>query len=547
MNIALLSNVNISFLLENYRRQYKVFEISGYGSWEHYIYNDESLMNFKPSVILLLLDGWSLYNGLKESSYNDYLEKFSNNILNLSQKFYKTNIIISNIHVNSKNTFSGTYINNAKKFSYRFEKMLDNLSASNVIKYDLEGDINRLGINNAYSPKYWYLGAIPYSLKCFNIIKLSLDKIIEKIYYNNRKKVLVLDLDNTIWGGALGDIGSENIELSNQGIGQIYRDVQRLILDIKSTGILLAISSKNNLKTVQEAFENNPFMILSIDDFVSVKANWEKKSISLSKMSEELNVGLQSFVFIDDNSVEREMMKLNLPEVTVPDFPNQIEYYPDFISKIFYDYFWVESINKEDSIKSELYINENKRTIAKSKFSSIQDFINDLEIKIYFGAISETQYDRVLKLINKTNQFNTTNIRMNRNEMINYIENNNLFCAEVEDKVGIYGLVVVIMFKRNGDTIVIDNMIMSCRVMNRLIENKILSSLITKWSMEGVKYVLATYVETNKNIPVASLWDSLGFDLIKNSNKQKSYRLNINDFIKEDYPLQLVWKNKDVT
>jgi FkbH-like protein len=339
-----------------------------------------------------------------------------------------------------------------------------------------------------------------------------------------RLKVLALDFDNTLYGGVVGEDGYEGIIIGESGLGAIYRDVQYRIKRIKDSGIILVGLTKNNEEDMLSVFDN-PNMILSKNDFVTVMANWDEKSQNIKKIANKLNLGLDSFVFLDDNYIERSKMSIAVPEVIVPDFPVDLSEYPVFLEEIYNRYFWIQNETKEDKVKTDQYSQEFKRSELSSKFDNLSDYLKSLDTKISISKLSKEQFERTLQLINKTNQFNLTTIRFNRSELLEFIENDNhiIYTVSVTDRFGSSGLVSVYMIKRNNDEAEVVNFIMSCRVMGRKIENGIVFSIENGLYDMGIKKIKTRYINTPKSDPVKDLWGNLGYDLYKSDENSKEY------------------------
>jgi len=376
----------------------------------------------------------------------------------------------------------------------------------------------------------WYMGSIPYSMKGISRIKENIENIINN-QSNIRKKVLLLDLDNTLWGGVIGEDGIEGIQLSRSLIGAAYRDSQLRIKELAESGILLAIVSKNNEEDVLNVLREHPQMVLKEDDFVAIYANWDNKANNIINLANKLNLGLDSFVFLDDNPVEREAVRLALPEVTVVEFPKDISNLPSTIEKIARDYFYAARLTKEDIMKTEQYQQEAKRRSALESAATIEDYLVSLQIEVVLGEMQESQIERVAQLTQKTNQFNILTRRYTTEQLIEYKsnENNHIYVANVSDKYGDSGLVFVLMISKSEDIAQIDNLLMSCRVMGRYIEDSIIDSVERKLMQDGVKEIRAKYIPTAKNKPVENLLERLGYKVTKNDNNIKSYRRRLTE------------------
>lgn len=527
LKLAILSNVNLDMLCGELAKSHEVFKAEGYGGWISYaLKSNEELEGFSPKLILLMLDGNALLETCDTFSDGvDEIDRCFAYIAKLRENYPYSTVAISNIDICPNRIRPSS----AEKLELMWEaEWSSRLSAiakkEHIIPFDLKAVIEHEGRKSFYSEKLWYTGSIPYGIKSLKPLTAAIDLLTKQIS-GVRKKVLVLDLDNTLWGGVAGEDGANGITLSQSLIGAAYRDAQKRIKEIGKTGVLLAIASKNNPEDALAVFSDNPHMILHESDFVSMKLNWEPKYLNIAAMARELNLGLDSFVFLDDNAVERESVRANLPEVTVPDFVSDIAMLPKLIEDIYNKYFYISDMTEEDGKKTEQYRTEAQRHIAMENAASMDDYLLSLEIKTVLCRAAPEQYERTVQLMNKTNQFNTNTLRMDMPEFMRYIadEDNEAFVANVSDRYGDSGLVSVLLTHKSGDTLRIENMLMSCRVMGRQIENGIIRALADYASRQGVRKIEASYVPTAKNKPVCELWDSMGFKLISEHDGIKEY------------------------
>lgn len=348
-------------------------------------------------------------------------------------------------------------------------------------------------------------------------------KLSEFIYKFNQpaKKLIVLDLDNTLWGGIIGDDGLENLKIGDDTPeGRIFTEIQSYFKMLKERGLLLAIVSKNDEKIGLKGLKNKK-NILKINDFASIRINWKDKSQNIKSIQEELNIGLESIVFIDDNPTERAEVKRLLPEVTIPEIGTSPEYYIQNINDL--EIFNLNNtLSKEDTKKTNLYRIEKKRKIVEKKFNDKEKFLLSLKIKIKITNINNKNIDRVYQLTNKTNQFNFTTKRLELSEIKNYkkSKNKNIIVTEAKDRFGHYGIISVMYLKFINKNCIIDNWLMSCRVFSKTIEDAIFYSLVKKVSKEKIKYIYINYFPTKNNNILKEIIDRLGF--IKNKYNSKN-------------------------
>jgi len=373
------------------------------------------------------------------------------------------------------------------------------------------------GLSVWHNPTYMHLYKYAVSLESMPVLAKNLAAMIISLL-GKRKKCLVLDLDNTLWGGVVGDIGAENIKIGAETAeGEAFSDFQKYVKQLSKTGVLLCVASKNEEEAAKSGF-NADGMVLSLDDFICFYANWEPKSESLKKMAEEMNLGLDSFVFVDDNPAERELVKQYLPMVSVIDADKP----EDFITALDKSgYFEPVALSDEDLKRTGLYAENKMRSKGVSEFSDYKDYLSSLEMSAEIGSVSDKNKERVTQLIGKTNQFNLTAWRLTE-EDVTAVSNDNSWvtmCGRLSDKFGDNGLVTVILGKQANDTLFIKLWIMSCRVFSRHLEYAMFDRLIEICKQKGVKIIRGEYILTTKNKPVENLYKELGFDLVSSEEK----------------------------
>lgn len=365
-----------------------------------------------------------------------------------------------------------------------------------------------------------------------------------KLHFNNwfnteikncfqpRKKCLVLDLDNTLWGGVLGEDGINGIKLGESYPGNCFKRFQEYILQIKNTGVILSICSKNNFSDVKELFDNHEEMVLQLDDFVHVKCNWNNKADNINKIAKELNIGLDSIVFVDDNPTEREIVKMMLPEVIVPNFPEKPFDLIEFMDRINLDFFSVSKLTEEDKKKTQLYKENEKRQQLRKTIVSFEDYIKNLNINLNISLAKETNISRLAQLSQKTNQFNLTTIRYYESDLKGFVSRGNfVFSIDVSDKFGGSGITGLAIVLAKNESLVIDTFLMSCRVLGKKIEKVFLHELLKFFKEKGYKSIESSWIESKKNQQTKSFYDENGFHLIYETNKEKKYKIDLDRYV----------------
>ncbi|WP_437575780.1 HAD-IIIC family phosphatase [Sorangium sp. So ce887] len=325
------------------------------------------------------------------------------------------------------------------------------------------------------------------------------------------KKCLVLDLDNTLWGGVIGDDGVEAIEIGGLGVGAAYSQLQRWAKELKNRGVLLAVSSKNDPRVAAEPFQVHPDMVLRLDDFAVFCASWENKVDNIRHIQSILEIGFDSMVFVDDNPAEREIVRRNLPDVCVPELPDDPALYLPYLQRL--NLFETTSSTAEDGARTRQYREEGRRRELKETFATEEEFLRSLEMTVEVEPLTAFNVPRVAQLIQRSNQFNLRTIRYSEDDVHRIAQSPRHlpFAVSLTDRLGSYGLVSVVFLEREGDALFIDTWLMSCRVLRRGLESFVLNTLVDRARREGYATIVGEYVPTKKNELVKDHYMTLGF------------------------------------
>ena len=395
--------------------------------------------------------------------------------------------------------------------------------SANAHLFDMREWVFAAGRDNVFSMKLWYLGGIRYSVTGQ---KLLLQKITRTALSlaSARKKCLILDADNTLWGGIIGEDGMAGIQLSATGEGARYYHFQRTIREISQTGIICAVVSKNNDADLREVLSCHPHMLLREDFFVSIHANWNNKPDEIRALALELNIGLDAMVFIDDNPLEREFVKAALPAVVVPDFPVDTADLPSFMRGIYQQYFCAPGITDDDRTRIEQYKQNAQRQKELSSAADFDVFLAGLNIRITAKPAAAEDVARIAQLCNKTNQFNLTTQRCTEADIYGMMADNSfcIYSFSAEDKFGSYGVIAVVIF-RTGKKAVLDTFLMSCRAMGKNIEFGILSFILNECAKKGSTEVIGRFIPTEKNAPAKNFYQSAGFDSLSTESHEEQH------------------------
>lgn len=534
MKVALLSNINLGSVYKEVGKQYEVLNAEGYGNVFEQMLNPNSAYSvFDPNITCIIIDIWEMVKFIQnESEAKNIVDEWFNTFqVNIDKgKIY----YISDVDYRGYEYLATAYGTDGKlDIEYYWKEHLRKLSdLGNVYIIEYKRMIENIGREQFYSTKLWYLGKIPYSNSGQKVIANELINMIER-YEHPIKKVLLLDLDNTLWGGVIGEEGIDKISLSEDGKGAIYKDFQRIIAKVKQAGVLLAIVSKNNEEDALEVIRNHPHMILKEEDFVTWKINWEQKHNNILEISKELNLGLDSFVFVDDNPAERELVKEFIPQVETPEFPKIIEELPRWGLEVYNKYFKSLVTTSEDRKKTEQYRLNKQRQMAYNEAASFDKFLEKLEIEVKPYKNEMSHLDRLSQLVMKTNQFNLTTKRYTREELYDMMINPkwDVYSFNVNDRFGDYGIVGVILIDKTEDIPKLDTFLMSCRIMGKWIENFFIDYVENQLLHENYQLLVAYYKETKKNQPVKEFYTGLGYKTI-NTNE---YRIHLLEKPKRNY------------
>ncbi len=498
------------------------------------IYLDLSISNLSPLIHQKFLE---LDADTKEAELNKVVETIEN-VAALALKNTDSYILLSNFVqppytqagiADYKLDYSETewYLKLNLKLIELFRK--DN----RIFILDKSRLTSKVGSESLSSAKMYYLAKMEFDEKGLQYLAQEILGYIIAIK-GLTKKCLVLDLDNTLWGGVVGEDGVDGIKVGKgYPEGEVFYALQSYFKTLKNRGIILALASKNNLEDVEEAFKVKDDMPLQLEDFAISKINWEPKPHNMSDIAQTLNIGKDSMVFVDDNPAERSLMKDALPEVKCPELHNDPTSYLDTIrsSNCFEKLF----ITQDDVNKAEQYKQNFKRESLKQDVGDISAYLDNLGTELEIIKANSSHSQRIHQLFSKTNQFNVTTKRYDVSDIENFIDSSDykIFVFSVKDNFGDLGIIGLVLLQEEKEKIIIDSFILSCRAMGRGVETAVMNILKEKiFRPNKAVNILSTYIPTQKNIPVQDFFDSQGFSLLKkNKDGIKFYTLG-NDNIK---------------
>ena len=494
------------------------------------IINQKSkLYEFKPELTFLILDTRSILGEeyffpykISDLERKESINKKINQIKNLVNDYCEksnSKLVITKLNIPRYSPY-GIY---ETKTQFSFHRMIEEfnseivkefLESDQVYVYDFDRFVSKFGEQNVFEYKQYFFGDFKISLKHLPDFGQELMQYVVG-HLGISKKCIVLDLDNTLWGGIVGEDGFDGIRLGPETTGKAFMEFQKTLLALNQRGIILAINSKNNYDDAIKVIREHPYMILKEENFASIQINWDDKVTNMKRIAQEINIGLDSMVFMDDDPVNREFVKKSIPQILVIEMPKDSSEYITTIENLIE--FSVEKITSEDKTRAEMY--DRKRIVSELEKSSlnIESFLKELESKITIQEVNEFTLPRISQLTLKTNQFNLTTKRYQENQIREMSLNQNyiIISAKVEDKFGDNGITgVVIIKKQDSQTWIIDTFLMSCRIMGRDIESGIFGYIVNRAKKENVKKILATYIPTSRNKPVEDLLSKMKFSEI---------------------------------
>ncbi|NMC05032.1 MAG: HAD-IIIC family phosphatase [Candidatus Lokiarchaeota archaeon] len=516
--------------------------LAPYDQYFSEILNRESgLFSFNPDIVFLFIDVARILGDLylnpfsvPTNEFKQRMEDITNEMKKyvdiLLQRLNKT-IVLHNFEVP---THSPLGILDSKNQLGLFEAIehvngelrdfVKNKKNAYILDYDRFCSLH--GKEHVMDHKMYYLGDIKLDFELFprlcdeymNYVRPLMGKI---------KKCIVLDLDNTLWGGIIGETTQASIKLGPTGEGKPYHDFQKFLLSLFNRGIILAINSKNNHDDAVQMINTHPNMVLKLKHFAALRINWNDKVNNMKEIAEELNIGTDSLVFIDDDKVNCELVASCMPEVhtiRIPEDPSNI-----LKEMMRIDLFNVLQLTDEDLEKGSMYSAQRSRNELKAKFENYTDFLKNLEIKLVIKKGDDAQLPRLAQLTQKTNQFNMTTKRYSESDVESFIKRHDAFVLSVQviDKFGDSGIVGEIIIIESDDAWNIDTLLLSCRVLGRNVEFKLMEHVMQKARARNIKKIIGHFIPTSKNSVARSFYEQCGFVKIKDDGNTSTYAFDL--------------------
>lgn len=563
MKIALLSSFNADLLLPwlstflQERHIQANFYNSGFDQYRQEILNPTSeFYRAEPDVVILLLDSQDVFADLLQNPF-DYLperrqarvESEFNSLrqyVTLIREQLPNSTLFLNTLASPPTTSLGLLEYNSP-YSVRSAVAWYNMrqvelaqQVTHTYLMDCEALAAEMGWREWFDERLWLLARMRLGRDALERLAQRYRSAIQATY-GTVKKVLVLDADNTLWGGIIGTDGVEGIQIGQEGIGLAYWQFQAEILNLYKRGIILALVSKNNAQDIYEVLDNHPAMLLKREHFAAFYLNWQDKVTNLQLLAAQLNLGLESFVFVDDSPFECAWVKDQLPEVQVLHLPQDPAEFVRALREL--DAFASLAITNDDLRRGQLYREEQQRKIWQHSAGSIEEFYASLEMHAVIRSITPATLARAAQLTQKTNQFNLTTRRYTEIEISALAEHRDskIYLLSLSDRFGENGLVGVAILVWEGESARIDTFLLSCRVMGRTIETAFLAFLVDCAQAQGARYLVGEFLPTVKNMPVRDFYKQHGFASHDTDGHWWHYdlragRLSIPDYITLDLP-----------
>lgn len=546
IRIALLADSSIQLLVQAIKGygfetgiDFIVYE-GGYEQIERSVFDGSSeLYEFKPDHIIIFNAAEKLisefYKTPQDSRAGFAVERISRltNICKAISEKCSAQIIYFNF-VEINDAVFGNYSSKVpSSFSYQLRKLnceLMDLSSrlNNLFICDLSAIQHQRGREFIFDPRMYVNADMTISIDALPWVAKSCTDIILS-FCGRFKKCLILDLDNVVWGGILGDIGIEHIQLGDLGIGKAFTEFQQWVKELKNRGIVLAVCSNNEEVTAMAPFNNHPDMVLRMNDIAVFIANRGSKVDNIKNIQGILNISMDSLVFLDDDPFERDLVRTHIPEIEVPELPDDPANYLEYLRKL--NLFETSSFIGADSDRTIHYQREAIRANALTKFTDHSEFLRTLNMTSVIEPFNSFNIPRVAQLIQRSNQFNLRTIRYSEKELVDIAASEKFMTLafRLEDKYGDYGIVsAVILKKQNKDELFVDTWLMSCRVLKRGMEHFVLNGIVNTSVGNGYKMIFGEYVATPKNNMVKDLYPDLGF-----ISKNGYWNLNVQKFDKK--------------
>ena len=488
--------------------------------------NNSEFYKFKPELTFLILDvrhilGELFFNpySLSLSGREDFVKLKIQEITNLIETIIKnsnSHVILTELQIPTYTPFGISDYNErfgmkeiVETINHEVRNKIKNESLASIL--DFNQFIQKYGEENIFSYNQFFSGDIKISIEFIPKFVDEMMRFVNAVM-GLTKKCIVLDLDNTLWGGVIGEDGFDNIKLGDEPVGRSFIEFQKRLLALNHRGIILTINSKNNFDDAMQVIKKHPSMILREKNFSCIKINWNDKVTNLHDISKELNIGLDSMVFFDDDPINREYVKKELEEVLVPDLPKDTAKFSHILTEM--NIFESLRITEEDVKRKDMYLGQRKRIEFENKVGNLNEFLKQMNIQVAIKEANNFSIPRISQLTLKTNQFNLTTKRYQQEQISSFSKDENCIvdCVEVSDKFGDNGITGVYIVEKQESEWIIDTFLLSCRIIGRGVEDIMLKQLIERARKENVKKIKGKFIPTLKNQPAENFYKEFGFN-----------------------------------
>jgi FkbH-like protein len=499
---------------------------------------DGDILRARPDAILMALDHRAFFSDVlsaarAEDPVADAVARLSE-MLRAFAEASGAAIIVQTLALPPERVFGSLDRRQPEALAFQIAKFNDRLCAeiagTGVLLLDVEALAARVGTDQWHDPRQWISARLPFAQHVLPLYGDLVGRIVGAMR-GTSSKVLVFDLDNTLWGGVIGDDGLSGLRLGQDGgVGEAFLELQRAALALKRRGIILAICSKNDERIAREALRQHPDMVLREDDFAATQINWLDKATNLELLSQRLSLGLDSFVFFDDNPAERAQVRIALPQVWVPELPRDPSTYARLL--LTSGLFESVSFTDEDRSRAEQYAASSRRETLLAGSRDLGSFLASLEMEAIFTTGGETGWQRFAQLINKSNQFNLTTKRYSEAAILEMVGARRDFLLQVRllDRFGDNGMISSVICRPVETAWEIDTWVMSCRVLNRQVEAAVLNEIMRSARLAGIQHLIGRYRPTPRNGVVRDHYEKLGFRLVSGTDEETVWVLDVGSF-----------------
>ncbi len=519
-----------------------MFHVGDYNQYAQEILNKNSgLYKFNPDLIIIFIDTkvimgelYFLPYQISDEQRKDWVDEKLKEIQSLVQKIKERSsakILFHNFELPFYSPLG--IVENKQKFGFIESVETLDINLRDVFKNDIQVFIfdynsfcSKVGKENIVDYKMYYIGDMKLNLQ---YIPELCDEYLSYIrpLLSISRKCIVLDLDNVLWKGIIGEDGLEGIKLGPTPEGRPFLEFQKYLLSLFNRGVILAINSKNNLDDALKVFREHPYMILKEKHFAAMQINWDDKISNMKAIAEEINIGLDSLVFIDDDKLNREMIRDALPEVLVVDLPEDTSLYLKALMEI--NDFNTLQITPEDRRKGQMYAEQRKRRDFQKVATDIIEYLKRLGLVVTIEKANPFNIPRISQLTQKTNQFNMTTRRYLEEKIKRFVRNDNFLVVsvKVEDKFGDNGITGVAIIEKGVNKWRVDTFLLSCRVIGRRVEETLIAYILEEAKKEKANILIGEFIPTKKNIPAKGFYKNNGFKLVKKDNKTETWEYDI--------------------